>query len=119
MTKLTKTQRQHAAGILLKAATLIDDPDRWTQGESARDVAGRPVSPLDPSAVCWCAEGAVVRESGMTTYAQSTEYQGLFYYIGDTGSRRRTYGPLVAINDVDGREAAVAAMRRVAAELVT
>lgn len=31
----------------------------WTRGALARNAAGAPVSPHDPSAVCWCVLGAL------------------------------------------------------------
>ena len=31
----------------------------WTQHTEARDIFGRPVSPLDKRAVCWCPIGAI------------------------------------------------------------
>jgi hypothetical protein len=49
---------------LLLARVLISDPDCRTSGVLARDVAGRPVSPLDDAANSWCARGAVHRIVG-------------------------------------------------------
>lgn len=46
---------------LLVARTLLSDRRCWTQGVLARDRQGRPVSALDPTAVSWCALGAVYR----------------------------------------------------------
>jgi hypothetical protein len=44
----------------MKASDLLDRPERWTQGCSARDVSGNRVYSLDTHAVCWCALGALI-----------------------------------------------------------
>ena len=44
---------------LRRARWLIEEPDRWTKGEAARDGAGRAVPHDSPSAVCWCVDGAL------------------------------------------------------------
>lgn len=45
--------------ILKEALELLVDPDRWTKYTRARASDGTPVRPEDPTAVCWCVEGAV------------------------------------------------------------
>lgn len=45
--------------ILIAARALIATPERWTQGDRARDAAGAPIDPCDPRAVCWCISGAL------------------------------------------------------------
>ena len=47
--------------ILKEARELISDPERWTQGEDARDEDGLPVHPDDSDATCWCTLGALHR----------------------------------------------------------
>lgn len=42
-------------GILLEARELIDVPEKWTQGEAARNSQGWPVSPASKAAACFCA----------------------------------------------------------------
>jgi len=42
----------------VKIRELLSDESKWTKGASTRDVAGRPVNPLDTAAVCWCLDGA-------------------------------------------------------------
>lgn len=52
----------NSLAALEAAYTLIEDPARWTTGANARDRYGMSTfSPLDPSAVCWCASGALIR----------------------------------------------------------
>lgn len=51
------------AGVLYRAADLIEPEGAWTQNRNARDAFGNAVLATDSSAVCWCAYGAVLRES--------------------------------------------------------
>ncbi len=32
----------------------------WTKGATARDCNGKPVSPTEPTAACWCVYGAAI-----------------------------------------------------------
>ena len=50
--------------ILRSARALIDTPEKWTRGTNARNASGRSVPFDSPSAVCFCAYGAVLRASG-------------------------------------------------------
>lgn len=43
----------------MKAWELLSDASKWTQGEPARDIHGRPVDADDSEAVCWCLMGAL------------------------------------------------------------
>lgn len=47
----------------LKVRNLLSDERRWTRDFSARDLDERSVHPRDPSAVCWCLQGAVLKAS--------------------------------------------------------
>ena len=49
---------------LLKARDLISDPKRWTQRSFAVHEDGGDCLPEDDGAVCFCAEGALIRASG-------------------------------------------------------
>lgn len=44
---------------LIAARELIEDPERWTQEESARDADGKGVPIGSPEACQWCAMGAL------------------------------------------------------------
>ena len=55
-----------AAGDTLRAAReTLSDPTRWTQGAYARSASGRRLWFESPSAVCWCAYGALGKHSGL------------------------------------------------------
>lgn len=45
----------------MKAWQLIEKPENWTQGDTARRRNGEPTRPEDPEATCWCAFGALVK----------------------------------------------------------
>lgn len=47
--------------ILQEAYNLIENPEHWTQVVLARDTDGNSVEPCDPTAVCFCAIGALYR----------------------------------------------------------
>lgn len=55
---------KEALKVLREARALISDPDRWTQGTRALDKGGKAVEAQDKAAVCWCAEGAMMKVSG-------------------------------------------------------
>lgn len=50
--------------ILTQALDLLRDPKRWTQGAYARDANGGKVGALNPNAVCWCENGALIKCGG-------------------------------------------------------
>lgn len=54
------------ADVLERAADLIEPEGAWAQRDYARDGTGRPVDPCDPSAVCWCMNGAIAKATGET-----------------------------------------------------
>jgi hypothetical protein len=53
----TTVQKQ----VLINARNLISDPAHWTRSFLASNAAGYPVAWDDPSAVKWCAMGAIYR----------------------------------------------------------
>lgn len=50
-----------ALEVLTEARALIARPDRWVQGGSAMNLRGAFCSALSPAAVCWSADGVVLR----------------------------------------------------------
>lgn len=55
---------QETLRILKAARELLSDPERWTRGAQARDRCGRPIDPRGPTAVCFCALGAIWKCGG-------------------------------------------------------
>lgn len=51
--------------VLIAARKRIEKPENWTKQTSARDHTGTPVDPASPTAVCWCALGALGAETRM------------------------------------------------------
>lgn len=93
---------------LLKAAALIEQPGRWTQGSYAKDRNGFPVSHTSKEAICFCMMGAVYK---VVPYKEDNLLSGvrslLRPIIGDAGP----------FNDAPGRTAqeVAEAMRKAAA----
>lgn len=52
-----------ATKVLISARELITNEDHWTQGTNARDRRNMGVSANNSTAVCFCAQGAVLRVS--------------------------------------------------------
>jgi hypothetical protein len=53
----TTVQKQ----VLINARALITDSAHWTRGRLASTADGRAVDPCDPTAIKWCAAGAIYR----------------------------------------------------------
>jgi hypothetical protein len=56
------------AELLRAAKAKLADETCWTKGALARNADGLPVDPDDPTAVCWCSDGAI---QAVTTYHRS------------------------------------------------
>ena len=84
----------HTRLTLLLARVLITDPHCWTVGVLARSRIGGPVSPLDDSAVAWCARGAVYRVVGGDVEA----FQRAVRYL-DRASQALYGTSICAVND--------------------
>lgn len=50
--------------IIKAAKELISDPERWIQGANARNEQGLMVLAYAFDAVCWCADGALIKACG-------------------------------------------------------
>jgi hypothetical protein len=67
--------------ILRRAADLIEPKGRWHQGSLAATAIGNTIGPQAPGAVCWCAMGAIIKESGGN---DGPAYRALAEVIGRT-----------------------------------
>lgn len=56
---LSRKRKTLFIDILSDARDLLEDKNRWTRGEIARDSRGKSVSFFSPSACRWCALGAI------------------------------------------------------------
>lgn len=77
----------------MKVRELLDGPEKWTKGLSARDASGSMVDVDSPYAVCWCLYGAMQRCYGLGTVAISAAY----------GKVAALVGSVVAWNDAPQR----------------
>lgn len=86
---MTPTQEHKTpADILNAAAELIEPEGRWWRGDFAADASGAAVDECSPSAVCWCALGALTRAIGGLGAEQSWQlYQSarglLIEHVGE------------------------------------
>lgn len=99
---------------LTKAADLLTPEGKWTQGAYARGKSGRSVHEHSPSAVCFCALGALWRVGDV----------GALWRVGDDDWRAKGYlrrvidTAIAEWNDDPARtQAEVVAALRKAAEL--
>jgi hypothetical protein len=96
--------------VLAKAADLIEPEGAWSNDDVARDRAGEMTFAADPSAVCWCALGAIWHASVGT---------GVNDYLIENAVLRIIEGDSIAAwNDAPGRTQAevVAALRAASAK---
>jgi hypothetical protein len=95
-----------------KLAAIADEieqhPERWTQGELARDVEGDEVPTESAEAACWCAWGWIDRVTGEYTLAYHPAVRALSCAVR---------ADIIDWNDAPGRTAAevAAAFRRASA----
>lgn len=102
------------AGILERAADLIEPEGRWTQGASARDADGNDLDGTKganpDSAVCFCAAEAIWRVSKVR-FDECPAHQFMMKFVG---------GPIPTWNDAPERtQADVVAKLREAAALAS
>lgn len=96
-----------AIEILTGVRDLLSDPERWTQGASARDAKGEPIDLYSEDAVCFCAVGAFYRVSFPTQdQFADDENERAYWDARDLVNRfLPNDGSLIGVNDLDGREA--------------
>lgn len=75
---------------------LLSKPERWTQGEFARNTAGSPVSSTSPDACCWCVLGALTH-CAMAKRVSEAERVAVRDAMNDEAHKR--YGTSSVLND--------------------
>lgn len=83
--------------FLARAEEIEQHPERWTQGDSAKDAEGNPVCADDREAVCWCLAGLFCRD-GM----QYADHDGIARRLLDS----KKYDCFADFNDAPDRTAA-------------
>lgn len=83
--------------VVNKAVELISDPAKWTTLTFARDKNKKSTHELSPTAVCWCAWGALNKSSNDNCIIE--EILNRFY-----DKYNKT---LSGVNDKEGREAVI------------
>lgn len=64
-----------ASEALQKAKALIQSPERWIQGNYARDKEGNAVLTTDPAACAFCARGALLKAYDCSQTDPTREYK--------------------------------------------
>jgi|SRR5215469_5307515 len=101
---MSKQTRKTPLGILKAALKLVSDPKRWTKSVFAVDKNGYSVPSTDPSAVRWCAVGALTKIGGKTA-ARYAAARALTIACGGVG--------ITDVNDGrNGRKRIIAAFQR-------
>lgn len=81
------------AQVLKDAKALIADESHWTQGTSARDKDGWPLSDnASPAAVCWCSIGALARVADTGPAAPFHLYPTARYYLNAAAAKAAAPG---------------------------
>jgi hypothetical protein len=100
--------------VLIKARTLIEDPQHWTRGTLARSREGEDVSWADRSADRWCAMGAIYRAAldllGDANKAAQVGNAVVRSIVPSAESQLRGY--LATLNDHAGHAAVIGAFDR-------
>lgn len=92
---------------------LISLPERWTQGEYAKDVQGYPVKPKTMEAVCFCTLGALERVAH-----DRVERRQMQKYLTRIATEE-TGLDLVELNDTSTHEEIIAFFDRAISKLET
>ena len=64
MTTLSPRSTPDSRAILAHARRTLNSPGNWTQGASARNAAGKSVTPRCDQAVQWCLSGSINHAAG-------------------------------------------------------
>ena len=100
--------------VLRGARTLIADPARWMRGNLARNRWDVVCDPRDPSAVRWCALGALVKVGGHVDGLKSPTCEAAAEFGKDNDCHSVTH-----VNDVFGYETVLRALDKTIARLET
>lgn len=89
---------QQTVADLREARRLISAPERWTRYAWARDGHGRQCNSLSPTAVQWCARGAVMRACGGHA-GRMLRVHEVFDRLSPVRNQNGTPVGLLALND--------------------
>lgn len=73
---------------LIAAKALIDSPEKWAQGSSAKDAQGFIVALHSPDAVSFCSLGAVGKLCSGSGYLDDETYEASRKYLRDACGTR-------------------------------
>jgi hypothetical protein len=102
---------QQTNAVILKAIALIENPEAWTQGATARDIDGTAVYHNDLRACRWCTLGALdkVAANDYDSWIAATRK------IRDAVRNEAPYGAISKFNDNHTHAEVLALLRKAAA----
>ena len=109
---MTVTPPTTVLELLVAARELIGVRERWCFGAMARTKRGYPVSPRAPSAVSWCAMGALERCASKRSDAQKLQALDLLI----DAAQYLCSGSIVYLNDLGKYPAVLLAYERAIAQ---
>jgi hypothetical protein len=94
--------------ILKEALDLLQDPSHWTRNAFARDDIGMPCQGGDPTAVCWCVSGSLIKTGKSRPVSELTL---AFARLATAAEMLYNIDP-VAVNDFIGYDAAIEVLKK-------
>jgi hypothetical protein len=97
--------------LLHHGVDMLDKPGTHAKGALARDIAGEPVKPTSPYAVCWCAYGLLLKAAGQDRFASGDDADRASDLLFEAAAERG-FVSAPKCNDLEGRKGAIAMYRR-------
>lgn len=98
-----------ASEALQKAKALIQSPERWIQGNYARDKEGNAVLTTDPAACAFCARGALLKVYDCTQTDPTSEFKTAHAVLVTASNQVTPYlhSGVIYVNDYCGHAKAL------------
>jgi hypothetical protein len=100
---------QQVKDTILAAAALIENPEAWTQGASARDKEGASVDANSQQACSWCTLGAIDKVS-----YDYNSWQAATRKVRDVLQKEHSSTPIAEFNDTHTHAKVLALLRKAA-----
>lgn len=100
----TVDRKQQTVWILNETLNILSEETRWTQGESARDASGNPVSYYKDTAACWCLAGAEALASQNAPWPRQPGLRGQRMALIEAVRERGHCNSYVEFNDDPNRK---------------
>jgi hypothetical protein len=104
MTHRRKIMNLSVKEALQGTCDLISNPSNWIARNYALNGAGDSVEPWRPCAVAWCAEGALAKVCGITSWSEENETYKQASNILDKVCDKLYHEGIICVNDYEGYE---------------